>query len=128
LDDFSTKPIISNHLYGTERKHKTTNTTWGPTKCHGPPSERTGPKREDEESHELGAGFVGGPPFTIESNHPRRSMGKKKTQKESLAALHCGLEHIHSGLAPNGRQKNLSNWEQAMTNPWTNKTNKHDEH
>lgn len=48
-------------------------------------------------------------------------MGKKT---QGLAALHCGLKHFHFGLAPNGRQKNLSNWEQAMTNPWTNKTHK----
>lgn len=26
------------------------------------------------------------------------------------------------GLAPNVRTKNLTNWEQAMTNPWTNNT------
>lgn len=46
-------------------------------KCHSPPSERTGPKREDEESHELGAGSLAAP-FNA-SHHPRRTWDKTKS-------------------------------------------------
>jgi hypothetical protein len=90
-----------NDFYNQEIQHfKKKEHNMGPI-CHSPPSERTGPKREDEESHELGAGFVGGPITTLQmSRHPRKLV----LGKQCLAALLC-VKYTHIGLAPNVRQK-----------------------